>query len=255
MRRCAALLLLALLLLAPAARAEDLRHVEDLAGLFGPAETADLEARMRAVYEEFNFDSVILTSDEVQTKPAHLYAADYFEEFRDLDRYPDGVLFYINVNPAMRDYNEVAHGRGMTLLGDRSVEELETVVLPFLSAGDFYGAASAYLRYLEDRLTPTPPMEVAVRILPWLAGVGFLIGLISVTVMKGRLKTAKPQTGASRYMLRDSLRLTDSKDIYLYETVTRTKVESDSHRGGGSSGGFRFSSSSGRSFSSRGGKF
>ncbi|MGI6686856.1 MAG: hypothetical protein ACOX6Y_00590 [Christensenellales bacterium] len=53
-------------------------------------------------------------------------------------------------------------------------------------------------------------------------------------------------------MLADSLNLTESSDLYLYQTVTRTRIESSSKSGGGgSSSGFR----DGTSYGGRGGKF
>lgn len=254
MKRAFALFLLCVLMSVAFAQAEVLRHVVDEAGLFSAEQVADFEARMQGVYEAYGFDSVIFTdrNASMDGKPAFLYAADFYDTFRDYDRYPDGVIFYIN--PEIREYFQAARGRGMKALGAHMADKLDGVVLPFLRGNDYGGAMDAYLEYMAERVRPKSAFEVAGRFLPWLALAGLVIGLISVTVMKGKLKTAKPQVGASRYMLRDTLALTQAQDIYLYQTVTRTKIESDSKRGG-SSGGSSFSSSSGHSYSGSGGKY
>ena len=63
---------------------------------------------------------------------------------------------------------------------------------------------------------------------------------------------ARFKQGAEAYVLRDSLNITQSDDIYLYQTVTRTKIQSSS---GGGGGGFSTGSRGGTSYGGRGGKF
>ena len=50
-----------------------------------------------------------------------------------------------------------------------------------------------------------------------------------------------------------SLNLTDARDLFLYQTVTRRKIETSSTRSGG--GGFSSGSRGGTSYGGRGGKF
>lgn len=52
-------------------------------------------------------------------------------------------------------------------------------------------------------------------------GVGALIGLIVVLVMKSRMKTVRFRSGADSYVDADRLELTKSADVFLYQTVTR----------------------------------
>ena len=83
---------------------------------------------------------------------------------------------------------------------------------------------------------------------------GFLIALIVVACMKAKLKTVRPATRAADYVRRDSLSLSDSRDLFLYSNVTKTRIqqESSSSGGGGSS---VHTSSSGSSHGGGGGKF
>lgn len=53
--------------------------------------------------------------------------------------------------------------------------------------------------------------------------IGFLIALIVVGNMKGKLKTVRAQNKADGYVKKDSMNLTDSRDLFLYRTLTRTK--------------------------------
>lgn len=53
-------------------------------------------------------------------------------------------------------------------------------------------------------------------------GIGLLIGLITVLVMRGQLKSVRPQNAAADYVVPGSFRLRNSRDIFLYRNVTRT---------------------------------
>ena len=54
-------------------------------------------------------------------------------------------------------------------------------------------------------------------------GVGVVIGLIVVLIMKSNLRSVRSQSGAGEYMKRDSFRLTASHEIFLYRTITRVE--------------------------------
>ena len=81
---------------------------------------------------------------------------------------------------------------------------------------------------------------------------GFVIANIFVGSMKKKLKSVRSQAAASSYVREDSLNITDSRDIYLYATVTRTAKPDDSSSSGGSS---THTSSSGATHGGGGGSF
>ena len=97
-------------------------------------------------------------------------------------------------------------------------------------------------------------MAESAGLLPFMLIGGIGIGFAAAFVMRGKLNLARPQGGAQRYTSPNSLCLRDRSDIYLYQTVSRTKIQSNNSSGGGSGGGARFNSSSGRSYGGRGGK-
>ena len=73
-----------------------------------------------------------------------------------------------------------------------------------------------------------------------------VVGLIVALVLKGQLKSVRKQNQANTYVKPGSMRLTISRDIFLYSHVSRTRKANNSSSGGGRSSG-------GRSGGSRGG--
>ena len=57
--------------------------------------------------------------------------------------------------------------------------------------------------------------------------VGIIIGFI---IMKSKLASVRYQSGAADYMVPDSFKLNDSRDVYLYSTVTKTERQTDKDR-------------------------
>ena len=89
---------------------------------------------------------------------------------------------------------------------------------------------------------------------------GFLISGLIVGVWKSELKSVGKQSGASEYAKRDSLRVTLSRDLFLYRNVSRTRRQTQQnnrsgHGGMHSSGSSVHRSSSGRSHGGRSGRF
>jgi len=90
---------------------------------------------------------------------------------------------------------------------------------------------------------------------------GFLFSGLIVGAWKSELKTVNKQSGAADYAQRDSIRVTLSRDLFLYRNVRRVRRQTETHNRPGSHGGMRMGggsvhrSSSGRSHGGRSGKF
>ena len=83
--------------------------------------------------------------------------------------------------------------------------------------------------------------------------VGIIMACARVKKMKEKLRTVRFQAAAGSYQKENSLNVTESQDLFLYHTVTRTAREkSKSSDSGGSS---THSSSSGTTHGGGGGKF
>ena len=83
-----------------------------------------------------------------------------------------------------------------------------------------------------------------------------IVALIVTGSLKRQLTSVKSQTAAADYLKRDSLRLTDKEDLFLYANVSKTvrQTDSGSRSGGGGGGGSHFSSG-GVSHGGHSGKF
>ena len=57
--------------------------------------------------------------------------------------------------------------------------------------------------------------------------VGLVISLVIVFLMKRSMSTVRSAKRADGYVKRDSFSLTEARDIFLYSTVTRVRVNND----------------------------
>ncbi|MBO2516085.1 MAG: hypothetical protein CW338_02240 [Clostridiales bacterium] len=77
------------------------------------------------------------------------------------------------------------------------------------------------------------------RFLPLVIILSLIAALVTVLVMRGKMKTVKKKKEASNYTVPGSFCLTRSQDIYLYTTTTRTRVANSSQRPGQRPGAHR----------------
>ena len=83
--------------------------------------------------------------------------------------------------------------------------------------------------------------------------IGLVVALIATGVMKGKLKSVRSQAAANSYIRKGSMNVTESRDLFLYRTVSRTARPTESSSSGG--GSSSHTSSSGTSHGGGGGKF
>ncbi|MBQ9735165.1 MAG: hypothetical protein IJV96_00075 [Clostridia bacterium] len=102
------------------------------------------------------------------------------------------------------------------------------------STASSYDAYDSY-EGTEDGSTVTPEGAALTRdqILTRIA-IAFLIAfvgsLIAVLLMKRALNTVRPERAADRYTKEGSFSLTECRDIFLYSTVTRVRINTDSNK-------------------------
>lgn len=58
-------------------------------------------------------------------------------------------------------------------------------------------------------------------------GLGLVISLVIVLLMKRSMSTVRSAKRADGYVKQDSFSLTEARDIFLYSTVTRVRVNND----------------------------
>ena len=59
--------------------------------------------------------------------------------------------------------------------------------------------------------------------------IGFVIALVIVLVMARKMSTVRAAKSADGYVKKNSFRLTESRDIYLYSRVTRVRVNNSNN--------------------------
>ena len=276
MKKIVILLFVLLLLPVMALSQSSLRHISDLAGVLTPQQVSSLEEQAQALYEETGFDAIVHTTNNSQRKAPDQYTYDYYDSFRDTRAYPDGAMFSVMFDT--RDWFLAINDTMGKSQYDWDRFDRGDSIARHLSNGDYYDAFSTYIslvRQLVER-GPVEPGRVyqpgdygytgqtafqlmsapqrLVTAAPFALGGGLLIGLVYALILKSKLKIAKFKYGAQQYVDPNSLNLTDSQDIYLYQTVTRRKIETNNSSCRGR-GGFSSGRSGGSSFSGRGGKF
>ena len=234
------------------ASAQALVHVDDRAGVLSSDEKADLEKKANDLYEKTSFDVILHTTNDSQRKGAEDYSFDYYHAFRDPAGYPNGAMFAIMFDT--RDYYEAARGTGINLLTYRENHDLAGIVRDKLSDGDYHGAMSDYLRYVSRLLIPPTAAERTAEVAPFILIGALVIGLLYALYLRSKLKIARHKSNAGLYVLANSLNLTESSDMFLYQTVSRTRIQTSSGSKGGG-GGFSSGSRGGTSYGGRGGKF
>lgn len=248
-------LLLCTLLLCCAAAAAELSRVADRAGLLTSTQVSALNDRCRELSEKYDLDVIIATTNDSRGMELGMYAADLvdYNSFR-----KDNIILVIAMD--QRKYVCVTTGRGQQAFSDEELYAIYDDMESDMRAGRYYSACSTYLNRSEkiideymsrrgevQQFFDSEPatfyerlqMGALFALIP-----AILIGWIIAAAQKGKMKTARKRDSAENYLT--DMNLTRERDIYLYTTTVRHKIENDPPSSGGSSHS-TFSSSSGSS--------
>lgn len=261
-KRIVSLLLLLLLCLSLAlpvfADASEV-YVYDEAGLLTAAERAELNERADGISRAKKCGVYIVTVPSVGGQSAFDFATDYYKR-HDLGfgKNRDGVMLLISVGggPGNRDVEVIGYGFGKRVMSEKNQDALLDAIYDDLIAEDYASACRGFLRESETLIAKTR-RSVTVRLVVGILlalGLGCLLSLIPLAVMKGKLNNVAKQSSASGYASALGLELYEQRDDFLRTDVRRTRVVSDSSSGSRSGGGGT-SHSSGGGFSGGGRKF
>lgn len=261
--RCAAALAL-LFALASVSSADPLRpRFVDDAELLLPAERSSLLSKLDETSARIGADIVIVTTGSVSQRGVTADADDFFDEngYGQGDG-ADGILLYIAM--ADRDWAVSTSGRCISAFTDAGQQHIMSVVLPYLSDGDYNVAFEAFIDLCAEFIEqadngdpydegdmPRGPYPLA-RNLGIAIGVGLVIAIVRVSSLKAQLKTIRSRREADDYVKQGSMTLTTQEDSFLYTTLSRVPRPKKSSSGGGSS---THTSSSGRTHGGSSGKF
>jgi uncharacterized protein len=234
-------------------------RVVDNAGLLSATEAASLRQLADNVSLTYNFDIVIVTESDIGNANTRDYADDYFDNNGyGLGQSRDGCLFLLVMGT--REYWFSTSGRGIRIFSGTAADKLENNMLNYLGNGNYYNAFSAFAKGWEELLFLDAEgshsnffeeYNLILVAIAWLLSLG--IGFIIVGIWKKGMNTALPQTQAAAFIVSGSLSFTVQQDQFLYSSVSRTPMASNS--GSPAGRGSIHTGSSGMSHGGRGGKF
>ncbi|MBQ5332414.1 MAG: TPM domain-containing protein [Oscillospiraceae bacterium] len=217
--------------------AESEFKVYDNADILSDSEEAALEKKLSDIADTYGHDVIVYTTDSIGSKEAWEYNEDLRYE---LDAGIDGSGIIYLVSMEYRDYDIYSFGNMYEEIMINSVrDDMAEELVPYLSDGDYYGAFDRYADKVKAEIIYVReygPNEEPSYAIPIGIGCGLIIGIITVLVMKHGMKTTRAEAMANNYVRQGSFRLTNSRDIFLYSQITRTKRSSDSGSSGGGGG-------------------
>ncbi len=236
--------------------------VVDMAGLLSEEQEEQLEKRLNEVAEKYSCDVAVVTTDSTGGLSPMTYADDYYENNGygvGPDR--DGLLLLVSMEE--RDWWITTWGSAIDTFTDYGIEVIGDEIVGELGDADYYEAFIEFADLTEDFLkqaqqgesydvyheykAPFPFVgKIAIA-----CGIGFIAALLTLLGFRAQLRSVSYEKGARQYVKQGSFHLTRSKDLYLYRTVTRTKIE----RPNSSSGSHTHTTSGGSRAGGGGGKF
>lgn len=244
-------------------------RLNDKAGLLTSAERKELSERLDDVSERHGLDVVIVTLRDLGDYDDPVPMADDIFDYcgYGIGAEKDGILLLVTKDDRAWAFSTHGKSWGIVVFTDAGQEYIYEQMRDDLSDGNYADAFSTFVDqcdafassaedgepYDRDNL-PREPLSLLW--IPVSLFIGFIIAKIAVACMKGKLKTVRRQAAANCYVKPDSLDLTESSDLFLYQTVSRTAKPKDddnsSHSGGGSS---THTSSSGSTHGGSGGRY
>ncbi len=228
------LLVLPLVLALVFAVSADSGFVYDEADLLTREEEGWLSDKLAGLSQTHNAQIVVVTIPNVPVGTVDSYV-DVVYDSRGFGygANRDGVLLLVCMDP--REYRILSNGYPGDAISVRVIDAIGEAIVSDLSDGNYAQAFGTFAEecdwYLNGYVNGFPfdaPKKLGIA-----AVVGLVIGLITVLIMKGQLKSVRSQSMANAYIKTGSMHLTVCRDLYLYRNVTRTKRESSSSGSGG----------------------
>ena len=250
--------LLCLSLSVPAFAQGNMPLLVDNADLLTDSEESALLSKLANISSNQQMDIVIVTVNDLDGETPR----DYADDFYDFNCYAeDGVLLLISMENS--DWYISTSGYGITAVTDAGREYMAEQFVDDLGDGDYYDAFVTYADLCDEFINMArsgDPFDVDdlpkedfnyIRSLCVSLGIGLVVALIITGRMKGKLKTVRRQAEAADYVKTGSMKVTQSRDLFLYKHIDRHAKPKESTSGGSRT----HTSSSGRTHGGGGGKF
>ncbi|NLZ46014.1 MAG: TPM domain-containing protein [Clostridiales bacterium] len=195
-----------------------------------------------------DFDVMVVIIDSLQGNDPKSLAKNIIDTHVEAENKKGGIVLLLAMED--RDYALHINGTGYDYITDEyGLDVVEKKVVPILEKDNF---EKAFLKFatLSDKFVTeakdgkayssthryiefsdfTDNILIAVI-------VGAVAAIIITMPMVSKLKSVKPQKAAANYIKEDTFSITNQQDLFLFQNVTKTKIETSSSGGGGRSGG------------------
>ena len=212
--------------------ADDMPRLVDEADLLSDSDEAELLGKLDEISERQQMDIVVLTVNSLEGKSPEEYADDFY----DYNGYGfgdgrDGILFLISMGE--REMCMSTAGYGITAFTDAGQNYIYDQIMTYIKDGDYATAFTIFAAQCDGFITqartgepydidnlPEEPFSV-VGALIIAVGIGCIISLIATGIMRLQLHSVYSRQAAEDYMIKDSMQVTRSNDLFLYKQVER----------------------------------
>lgn len=209
-----------------AAMPENEQFLYDEADLLTDSEEVTLVEKLKDVSRACNAQLVVVTIASMDGGDIDSYV-DYLYDSMGFGygENHDGVLLLVCMDP--REYRILSNGYAGTAIGPDQIDTLCDFMETYLPNGHYTSAFHSFVdqsgEFLEYYLMGSPfkvGKSLAISLI-----IGIIAGLIVAFILKGQLKSVRKQDQAYGYVKPGSMTVNIQYDIFLYQTVTRTKKQ------------------------------
>ena len=214
-------------------------RLTDEADLLTDTEEAEILEKLDEISSDKQVDIVICTVSSIGEYSAMEYADNLFEDrFYGMGNDRSCILLMISMEYS--DWHITTAGYGITALSDVGIDYIGEQIVPMMADGNFADAFLAYAslcdRFIDmarsgdpfdaDDL-PKEPFPAFHNLI-----ICLLIGIVAAWIMTGKKKaqliSVRRQSAAKNYTKDGSLKIHESKDLFLYKTVTKSEKPKNS---------------------------
>ena len=251
MKKFLSLIALILLITFSSASAERLEPVTDEAGLLKAQEIKQLNQKIRDVEQAHKIKIGVVFVKSIGNSDMITASNDLVDKYFN-NGMNGGIVLLIAMDE--RKYEMATNSRMVERITDYDgIPFLKESFQSDLSAGDYYGAANNFVEGVDELMTYYETNGVAYgqrkpgEIDPMAAGLAVIIaivlGVMIRSILIGLMSNVHHATAASDYLKKNSVKIFDNHDTFLFMTVKRRAKSSSSsssggHRGGGGGGSF-----------------
>jgi|GEM_PF-1534946 len=208
-------------------------YIVDNASVIDDSSESDLSGRMQEVAEKHSIDMVVVTVQTTEGK----YYVDYADDYYDQHGYgKDGVLLLIVMEYEFDGYSSVCYistaGKCINYISEDDAYDIESDVAYYLHDRDFSAAIITFASGCDSAITSAKninPMVFVVAVI-----VGLIVAAVFTGKLKKQLKSVRAQPAASTYVKNGSMQIRESREMFLYRTVSRRPRDTDRGGRGGS---------------------